>query len=372
MIPLFKVFGNPGIGAAVQRAFDEGFVSEGPRATEFEEAFAREVRADPARTVLANSCTSALHLAYDMVGVRPGTTVVASPMTCLAGLLPVVHLGGRILWADIDPLTGNITRESAKAAMDHDTKAVYGVLWGGDPFDPGLAFLRAPLIQDAAHGVLSCYHEGPLATLPNSWTCYSFQAIKTLTVGDGGALVCPDADMATLARRLRWFGLDRKVQAVSRWDQDISFPGYKMHMNDVNAAIGLTQLPYLQKLVATQVRNAGMLDAVCQNLKTLRAVDRERYGQSSCWLYTVLTPERDRLKAFLAARGIASDVVHVRCDTYDLFQDRDLASQNVWLPGVDRFNREHLCIPTGWWVTRRDVLDTIVPALQEFDKEVSK
>ncbi len=350
MIPLFKVFLPPNLGAKLQDVFDLGAITEGVYADEFEKQFGEYIQAP--NVSLVNSCTSALTLAYRMSGVRAGTEVISTPMTCMATNEPIVTMGAKIVWADINPRTGNIDPSSVGKLVTSRTKAVVGVHWAGFPFDVKGVYdeLRRlgrediKVISDAAHALGSWYDGKPVGNEAD-FVCFSFQAIKHLTTGDGGAIASKFASDDVQIKKLRWFGLDRKFKG-DKWAQDITDAGYKFHMNNVNAAIGIEQMKYVRNVISAHEENNIAYNKLIQNPK-VRPIAQDPSSRSACWIYTVLVDDRERFKQYMNDNDIACDVVHFRNDKYSVFNE--FASDN--LPGTDEFCSKMINIPVGWWLS---------------------
>lgn len=336
MIPLFKVFMAPEAKQHVAEVLDSGYIGQGPRVDAFERAFSAAVGA-PRDVLTVNSGTSAIDLALHLVGVGPGDEVITTPMTCSATNSPIVLRGARPVWADIDPHTGLINPDDVRAKITRRTRAIVAVDWGGAPCD--YATLRSfglPVIQDAAHAFRP--------VLGGDYVAWSFQAIKFLTTGDGGALLCPDDATTDRGRLLRWFGLDRRSKADFRCSQSIEEPGYKYQLNDIAAAIGLANLPHVPTLVALQKAHAAWLSDCLYRMPRINAPSW--CPDSSWWLYTLLIDgDRDGFIQRLAAQGVASSPVHARNDRHPAFN-----YPNGPLPGVDRFASRNVAIPVGWWL----------------------
>lgn len=342
-----------------------GYIGEGPRVLQFEDALATWLGVH--RVVTVNSGTAALHLALRLAGVGPGDEVVSTPMTCIATNSPILALGGRALWADVDPWTGNISPEDVARKCTRRTKAIVAVHWGGYPCDLGqLAQIARdwsiPLIEDASHALGSEYL-GRRIGGHSDFVCFSFQAIKMLTTGDGGALVCKSAADDHRARRLRWFGLDRRIEMNEcRWEQPIDEHGYKFHMNDIAATIGCEQLRYLDANLDKHRAHAAQYDDVLKNFRAVRPLRRSVDRRSAHWLYTVRVPQRASLIAHMRSAGVAASRVHVRNDRYAMFAP----SASDGLVGVDAFDAEQVNIPCGWWLSPGDV-NVVIDALRRFE-----
>ena len=363
MIPLFKVHTPENVGEQLQKVFDSGFISEGEQSDKFEKEFANYIGNKD--TCLVNSCTSALTLAYDLSGVGPGKEVISTPMTCMATNEPIQTLGAKIVWADIDPNTGNIDPESVRKKINKNTAAIVGVHWSGIPFEIDSILdvaknYNVKVIEDAAHALGSKY-KGKLIGNHGDYICFSFQAIKHLTTGDGGALITNVGD-ADLVRKLRWFGLDRKYKG-SKWEQDIERSGYKFHMNNINATIGLCQMPHIDNIVNSHINNGKFYDENITN-KNIKILTKSKNIVSASWIYSILVDDRESLKNHLLKHGISSDVVHVRNDKYSVF--KEYASDD--LPGCEEFCSKLLNIPVGWWITE-DEREYIVSVLNKWDNK---
>lgn len=348
MIPLFKVHMPPGAGAAVTATLESGFIGEGPRVKEFEAALG--ARFGNPNVLTLNSCTSAIQLALRLAGVGPGDDVVSTAMTCTATNEPILAAGARIVWADIDPTTGNISPASIRERITSRTKAIIVVHWGGMPVD--LAEVHAiatergiRVIEDAAHATGSEYRGQPIGT-HSDFVCFSFQAIKHITTVDGGALFCKSGDDYRRGKLLRWYGIDREQpRADFRCESDIAEWGYKFHMNDVAATLGLEQMPHLDGILAQRRETAAFYDDHLLAVPGISLTQRSKDRVSAWWLYTLFAERRTDFMRAMAERGVAVSQVHARNDKHTMFSEF-----RAELPGVNEFTRDMVSIPIGFWV----------------------
>jgi dTDP-4-amino-4,6-dideoxygalactose transaminase len=195
------------------------------------------------------------------------------------------------------------------------------------------------------------------------YVCYSFGPIKHMTCGDGGAVGTRDPEVRASLALLRWYGLDRTSQKDFRCEQNIQKAGMKFHMNDINATIGLTNLPMLRETVAAHRRNARSLSVGIRRLNASWIRIHDESPESNYWVYPVLTCNnvvRERLKKHLAQCGIGASQVHARNDHHAAY-----SFPNGPLPGLEMFDAQHLNLPCGWWVRDDDVI-RILEALDEF------
>ncbi|MEK0431709.1 MAG: hypothetical protein RL139_1513 [Gemmatimonadota bacterium] len=355
VIPLFRPLMTP---EAVRAAADaltpaaDGslMIGQGPAVDRFEAQFRRYVDA-PRDVLTTNSCTSALDLALHLIGVGAGDEVITTPQTCTATTGVIVNRGAVPVWADVDPLTGLIDPSSVAPLVTPKTRAVMAVDWAGRSCD--YAWLRRaagglPVVQDAAHRGPT-----PLGAEHGDYVAWSFQAIKFLTTVDGGALLCPYDLTTERARLLRWFGLDRRSAADFRCAQDIGEAGFKYHMNDVAASIGLANLPRARTAVVAQRARAARYNRALAGLPGLLVPPHDE--ACDYWLYTVLVDDRANFEAHLNRAGVATSQVHARNDGHTAFRlANERATTRMRLPGLEAFSRRQVSIPVGWWLTDRD------------------
>lgn len=340
MIPLFKVWASPKAAGRVEQVLSSGYLGQGPVVEEFESELAR-LTGTP-NILTTSSGTAALDLALACLDVGPGDEVISTPMTCSATNHAINNTGATIVWADIDPISGLISAESVTRAITERTRAVVVVDWGGErvDFQLGLKRKELPIIIDAAHR--SPMADDRYSPEGNNYIAYSFQAIKFLTSGDGGALVVP-AHKFNSARLRRWFGLDRTSSADFRCSQEITFKGSKWHMNDISAAIGLANLEGLNERVAAHQANAARY----------RAMGLAITGspESHSWVAFLHVKDRDAFQRRMADRHIATSLVHSRNDKHPVFRGANVRD----MPGLEEFDLSYCAIPCGWWLSEADV-----------------
>jgi len=349
-VPLFKVFMPPEeiLMPRLRDVLYSGQVSEGQPVQAFEAGFGAYVGS--ANVLSLYSGTAALHLALILAGVQPGDEVITTAMTAEPTNMAICHAGGKIVWADVDPRNGLLDPEAIRRRITARTRAVMVVHYGGLLANMAaindLADEHAlPVIEDAAHAMGAGYDGKPLGSR-SDYTMYSLQAIKHLTTVDGGMLVCRDPEVMGKGRRVKWFGIDRQAPRTTVAVHEI---GYKYHMNNVNATLGLVQLDYIHQLVARHKDNGRFFDRELAGVPGLEPACGDPRGDPSHWFYTVLAERRDDLSRCLAQAGIDSSTVHKRNDLHPVF-----AHSLAPLPGLDEYCRKVLHLPCGWWVTDED------------------
>jgi dTDP-4-amino-4,6-dideoxygalactose transaminase len=357
-IPLFKVFLAPenDLMPRLRDVLYSGQISEGEPVYEFEQRFSAFVGLP--NVLSFYSGTAALHTALVLAGVRAGDEVISTPMTAEPTNMAICHANGMVVWADVDPANGNLTAASIAERITARTRAIMVVHYGGIPASMDAIRTVAeqaaiPVIEDAAHALGARYDKRPIGAL-SDYSMFSLQAIKHMTTVDGGMLACRDPDDLPRGRTLRWFGIDRQA---SRTEVDVSSVGYKYHMNNVNATIGLVQLSYIAPIIERHIANGRYFDAALRGIPGLELCTWDEKAEPSYWFYTVLAERRDDLGRYLSEHGIGNSQAHKRNDLHSVF-----ASSRRELPGLDSYYSRMLHIPSGWWVSDRDrefIVDTI-------------
>lgn len=340
---------------ALEQVLWSGYVGQGPQVGRFEAALSGVTGNKHVLTV--NSGTSAIQLALRLAGVRGGS-VITTPMTCAATAMPILAEGARIIWADIGSGTGNIDPADVERKIAPDTRAILAVHWGGQPCDTDALTEVArrygiPVIADAAHALGAAWDGFPIGSFTTDFTCFSLQAIKHITTVDGGILTTRTAEDYQRGKLLRWYGIDRETErADARIEADIAEWGYKFHMNDVAATIGLAQLRHLSSVLRAQRANAAFYDKVLDGFPVGRQSVPAK-AEGAWWLYTLLLPNRrirEEFQAWMTEREIQVSQVHARLDGHSCFREFRAGP----LPGVDSFYDRMCCIPVHWALSEQE------------------
>lgn len=332
----------------LERVLYSGYVAQGEIVEEFERKFKDFI--GTGNTLSLNSGTAALHIALILAGVEYGDEVISTALTAEPTNVAIKMVGAKVRWADIDYETGNICPKSIEKAINNKTKAIIVVDYAGIPVDVnGIKAVsekyNIPVIEDAAHA-LGAKFEGKKTGNNFPFTAFSFQAIKHLTTLDGGALQIQNKDLYEKAKLIRWFGLDKKL---TRMDNNISIQGYKYHMNNVNACIGLVQLEGIEKLIDKYIENGKFFDKHLKGIKGVELINYYENSEPSYWLYTLKVENKLDFIRMMEQNGILASELHKRSDLHDYLNDYPTE-----LPNLDRFCEKMVHIPCGWWVTEDD------------------
>ena len=386
-INLFQVFMSPNASDEVTKVLNSGYIGQGPKVEEFEKDLRKFFNHDYVSTL--NSGTSGLHVALHLLkkpsnntkvfdglasttsywpGLKDGDEVLATPMTCTASNWPILANGLKIKWVDIDPTTLNMDLDDLARKITPKTKVIMLVHWGGYPNDLDKikkiqqdAYLRfgfkPAVIEDGAHSFGSEYKSKKIGGHGNL-TMFSLQAIKHITSIDGGLLLSPHKELHQRGKLLRWYGIDRDSDRKDfRCEADVEEWGFKFHMNDVCATVGIENLKHFKDIVGKHRENAKFYDEHLSDVKGLTLLKREKGFDSAFWIYSMLVDDRDGFYKWMDECGIAVSQVHERNDKHTCVQEFRTA-----LPSLDKTIGKIVSIPVGWWVTeeqRQYIVDCI-------------
>jgi len=355
MIPLFKPEIPEATVQRVAQTLRAGWLSEGKQVQAFEGEFGRKFGLPHALAL--NSGTAALHLAMLGAGVGPGDEVITTAQTFVATAMAVLYVGGTPVFADITPGGPNLAPKDLDRRITSRTKAILVVHYGGYPCDMEeinaiAARHKLKVIEDAAHALGATYHGKPVGSL-GDFAIFSFQAIKQLTTGDGGMLVCRRPEDHQAAYRRRWFGIDRANRKLSELGQpewDITEVGYKYHMNDIAAAMGLAQLEHFDAAQARRSELNRLYRCELGAVAGLRLLHEEPDRQGACWLFTVLVERRRDFIRALQRRGVDVAVWHQRIDKNRLF-----GGVRADLPNQEAFDNSQVSLPLRNSLTEEEI-----------------
>ncbi len=362
-IPLFKVFMSENAGPEVTKILNSGYIGQGEKVEEFESKLRDFFNRD--YVVTLNSGTSGLHMALNLLkdkngkwpGFENGDEVLATSLTCTASNFPILANNLKIKWVDVDPTTLNMDLDDLARKISPKTKAIMLVHWGGYPNDLDkikeiqnkcyeLHGFKPAVIEDGAHSFGSKYKGKHLGNHGNI-VMYSLQAIKHITSIDGGLLVLPHQELYDRAKLQRWYGIDRNSNRKDfRCEADIEEWGFKFHMNDVCATVGIENLKFANKIIGSHQSNAKYYDQNLQNIPGLTTLSRHEGHESAFWIYSMLVDDRDGFYKWMKECNIVVSQVHERNDKHTC-----VSEYRSPLPTLDKTIGKVVSIPVGWWVT---------------------
>jgi len=344
-IRLFKPNIRPEAGEAASAVLREGWFGLGPRTARFEEQFAEVVGAR--HCVAVSSGTAALHLALHVLDLPNEAEVVTTPLTWVATHHAISHARCVPVPADIQPHTGNIDPAAIERCIGPRTGALLVIHYAGYPCDMDEIRLLAaerglPLIEDCAHALGSSYRGSPIGGA-DSLQCFSFNPVKNLTTGQGGAITTNSGEHVERLRALRSLGLGRPTHerlseggSPYRTSMELSEVGFPYAMSDLNAAIGLAQLPALEEDNARRAEIARMYADGLRGVPGLELLSHAGDRESSHHMSPLLAERRDALAERLLEAGIESGVHYPK---------NPLLEHDEELPGMEQFSARTLTLP---------------------------
>jgi dTDP-4-amino-4,6-dideoxygalactose transaminase len=386
-IELFKVHMASTAAEEVSKILNSGYIGQGQKVEEFEHKLKDFFGTD--RVVTLNSGTSGLHMALHLLktpavnvknehglafwqeswpGIQDGDEILATALTCTASNWPILANGLKIKWVDIDPTTLNMDLDDLERKISPKTKAIMLVHWGGYPNDLDrikqiqekayrLYGFKPAVIEDGAHSFGSKYKDKYLGNHGNI-VMYSLQAIKHITSIDGGLLILPHQDLYNRSKLVRWYGIDRDGNRKDfRCEADIIEWGFKFHMNDVCATVGIENLKHANNIIGKHQSNAVFYDSNLKNISGVTTLTRHSDRKSAFWIYSMLVDDRDGFYRWMKECNITVSQVHERNDKHTCVREF-----NSPLPTLDKTIGKVVSIPVGWWVTeeqRQYIVDCI-------------
>lgn len=338
----------------VSGVLDTRWIGQGPLVDKFEEDFS-QMFCDGNVSLAVGSGTDALHLAYMLAGIQAGDEVAVPLFTCTATNLPLLYMGAKLKFIDVDTSSLNISIDHLRASVTSKTKAIVVVHYGGYPSDMDAIMSLAqefgiPVIEDAAQAVGASYKGRPIGSIAD-FTTFSFQAIKHITTGDGGLLTFKNPELEALGKRLRWFGIDRSSKQLGIWENDIEEIGYKYQMTDISAAMGIAALEEWEDTVQIRRSLLSKYEELITDSDEIQILGRTNPDiVHGAWLCTIRVKRRKDLQEKLWRNKIETNQVHYRNDRYSVFGGR-----KGGFPNMDAMEHEYLVLPLHTKMTLHDV-----------------
>lgn len=369
---------------AVEAVFKDGYFGQSPRVAEFEAAL--DAYLDCTGSVAVSSGTAALHVALDALGIGPGDEVIVPSMTFVGSFQAIRQTGATPVACEVSLDTLLIDMDDVRARITPRTKAIMPVHYAGNPCDmDALLELKEErgirIVEDAAHALGTIYrgleaspYNGKLIGSFGDVTCLSFDSIKVISCGEGGAVICNDDatsdEFRKLIRKKRLLGIDRSSHSAQwkdrAWSFDVDTQGYRYHMSAINAAIGIEQLKKLDSFIARRRVICDLYERGLGELTGLELLGMD-YDHISPFMFTVKVEggRRDELIAYLKEHDIETGISYVPNHHHSLYKGVEGTRP---LDVTDRLFREILSLPLHCELTDKDV-DSVIARVKEFFTE---
>ncbi|MBR2534211.1 MAG: DegT/DnrJ/EryC1/StrS family aminotransferase [Erysipelotrichaceae bacterium] len=352
----------------VKEAFDYGYFGLAYKVNEFEQEIQKFIQTDREVICTCNG-TAALHLALDAIGVSEGDEVILPSFTFVATAQAISSCGANPVFVDVDEETMLIDIEDVRRKITDRTKAIVPVHYSGAVCDME-ALLKIKeeygirIIEDAAHAFGSVYKGKKVGSFGDI-ACFSFDSIKVMTCGEGGCIITNDKDAAELIRIKRLLGIDRKTMHTTDWKKrswkyDVPVTGYRYHMSNINAAIGLAQIKKLNGFIDYRKKVAKSYNSLLSDIPEIKlpVYDIDTIT-NFMYVIRVKNGKREELKQYLMDHDIESGISYIPCHTFSLYKG------NNHLPATEKIYEELLCLPIHPEITESD-LKEVSDRIHEF------
>lgn len=347
MIPLYYPF-MPN-APLVNEILHSGKLSYGKYGREFESMLANYF--GTSNVLATNTFNMAILVALTTLDVKAGDTVIASPMACLASTQPLLSIGIRLQWADVDPQTGTLCPNSVRSLMRKNPKAIIHNHFCGYPghIDEinciGEEF-GIPIIDDGIEAFGSEYKGKKIGNVGSDVTIFSFNPVRIPNTLDGGAIIFKEASLFEKSKLIRDAGIDRSrfrdsLGEISP-DCDITIVGHSATPQELNTYIGIQQMHNINGLIEKQRNNALCWDQLFINNSEFNPISKQ-LTKPNYWVYGILAKNKIETIKRYREKGFYASGVHINNNIYSVFNDK------TELVGVNEFMNHFVALPCGWW-----------------------
>lgn len=364
---------RPSLGAeelsGIEKVFASGWLGMGSVVFEFEKALKEYLGAG--YVIAVNTGTSALHIALDALGIKDKDEVLVPSLTFVGSIQPIIECGARPVFCEVSPDTLNMDIEDMASRINKKTKVIMPIHYGGQPcaMDEILAIAQKfslRVVEDAAHAFGSFYKDKKIGSFGDI-ACFSFDPIKNITCGEGGAVVTGDEAMAQLVIKKRILGIDKDTWSRYRnersWFYEVVSSGYRYHMSNINAAIGLAQLKKVQDFIRKKREICRLYDAAFRDIDGLGSLKRD-YDHIAPFNYVIKVKEgRDDLLNYLKGKGIDAGIHYIPNHLHPVFKKYSSA-----LPATEELFRQILTLPLFADMEKPQV-DEVIREVRSFFKD---
>ena len=354
----------------VLSAFEYGYFGLAAKVDEFEQELKNYLGASFA--IATNSGTNAMHLALDALGIGKGDEVIVPSLTFIASFQAISATGAKPVACDVLPETLLIDVEDVRKKISENTKAIMPVHNMGNPCDMD-ALLKLKelhgirIVEDAAHAFGSTFKDKKIGGFGDI-TCFSFDSLKNITCGEGGVIISNEKELYELCRKKRNLGMDRKNQTTTSWKDrsssyDVDTQGFRYHMSNINATIGLAQLKKVEKFISRRRKLAIKYDCAFQSLEEIKTLQID-YDTVTPHIYVIRVENnlRDPLMKYLKDQDIETGVNYIPNHLHSFYKQ-----ENLVLPETEKAYEEILTLPLHCKLSDSD-LDRVIACTREFFK----
>lgn len=369
-IPVFQPYIGVDTIKAVVDTLNVGWLGMGAVTKAFEEALSSYLGLTDRYVVAANTGTSALHMALLVAGVGPGDEVITPSFNFVSDHQAIIATGAAPVFCDVEDATLGVDVAKAEALIGPRTKAIVPLHFAGIPGAIHDVYRLAErrglrVVEDATHAFGTRVAGAAVGSFGDI-TCFSFDPVKVITSIDGGAVVVPDPGDVERLRHYRLLGIDRdtieRYKNSRVWEYDVVSPGFRYHLTNVNASVGLSQLARADEFIASRRESCRLYSRLLDGIEGLR-LPATTFDEVGPFIYCVRVEggRREPLIAHLAKVGVATGIHFVRAHEFSLLKDCRRSDLSV----TDRVTQEILTLPLHTFM-RSETVERVAQAIREF------
>lgn len=306
------------------------------------------------KVLVTNTFNMAILVALTTLDVKAGDVVIVSPMACLASTQPLLSIGVKVQWADVDPKTGTLCPDSVRSLIHMKPKAIIHNHFCGYPghIDEINAIGKEygiPVIDDGIEAFGSEYKGNKIGNVGSDVTIFSFNPVRIPNTLDGGAVIFKDEKLFEKSKLIRDAGIDRtrfrdRLGEISP-DCDITLIGHSATPMEINTYIGTKQMENVDHLLKKQRENAEYWKDFFSEEPSVELIDHHN-SNPNFWVFGFLTDDKVEMIKKLRSQGFYASGVHINNNIYSVF------GKSEALPGVEYFSSHFVAVPSGWWVQK--------------------
>jgi len=353
MIPLYKPFMPE--TPLVNEILQSGQLAYGKYGRAFEAQLSHYFGTD--KVIVTNTFNMAILVALTTLDVKAGDTVIVSPMACLASTQPLLSVGVKVQWADVDPMTGTLCPESVRSLMAIGPKAIIHNHYCGYPghIDEINAIgneFGIPVIDDGIEAFGSEYKGNKIGNVGSDVTIFSFNPVRIPNTLDGGAVIFKDSKLFEKSKLIRDAGIDRTrfrddLGEISS-KCDITLVGHSATPMEINTYIGTQQMQNVDTLLSMQRDNADLWKQYFSD-QSVKLIDIQN-SNPNFWVFGLLADNKEEMIKHIRSKGFYASGVHINNNIYSVF-----GKSEIILPGVEYFSNHFVAVPSGWWVQKENI-----------------
>jgi dTDP-4-amino-4,6-dideoxygalactose transaminase len=300
-----------------------------------------------------NSYYTAIQVVLSTLGLKVGDEVIASPVSCLASNQPFATKGLKVIWADINPETGMLCPKDVEAKITDNTRAIFhnhfcGYVGEIDAINALGKKYRIPIVDDGIEAFGSEYNGKKIGNVGTDVTVFSFQTVRLPNTIEGGAITFNDKALYDKAVLIRDYGIDRSifrtVEGEINPECDVQLEGYGGLMSEINSFIGSKQMLFIDQLLNKQQLNGLKWQNEIHSNIEIKSLAINNNTMPNYWVYGTLSENKIQTINSFKSKGFYATSVHINLNIYKVFNNK------IKLKGVDKFIKQFVAIPSGWWV----------------------